>query len=104
MPKLENWCLHRKIDRPDRQYLAGNVYGHPSCYDGENISTSHILHIIDHQTVRTASGNTYSLGEPDPKFVEWCKEQGKHIPAADCKIKITDVTLIPFDREGACKN
>jgi len=53
--------------------LVGNVYGHPNHPDGYKVRTSDIIR-ADGRTVHTTSGHIYVLGEIDPAFVVWMRE------------------------------
>ena len=66
--------------------LTGTAYGHPKHQDGQKIRTSPILK-VDKNIVTTESGSIYELDEPNPKFVEYCKEAGGHIPTKYNPIK-----------------
>ncbi len=58
--------------------LSGAVYGYDRFDDGERVSSSVILNV---QGRRIETMNTiYMLGDIDPKYYEWCVEQGCHIP------------------------
>jgi hypothetical protein len=67
------------------RHLSGQVYGHPSFDDGEIIHTSDIKS-VDGNKVSTRN-SVYTLGKPDPKFVEWCKANGCHVPTKEEPIK-----------------
>jgi len=89
--RLENWSItcsadpYRPPERQTRQ-LRGEVYGHPRRPDGEHIRTSSIVS-AGGGTVTTRN-SVYTLGEPDPKFVEWCRENGHHVPTSEEPIKV----------------
>ena len=56
--------------------------------DGEPICTSLIVKPGNTPcTIVTFSGSIYQLGNPEPAYVEWCKEKGCHIPTAEEPIK-----------------
>lgn len=76
--------------------LSGRIYGHlynenrHRSDDGTKITTSRI--VSSEKTpkgivINTASGSRYLLGEPDPAFVNYCKDNGYHIPTKDNPIK-----------------
>lgn len=66
--------------------LTGFVYGHPKHSDGTEIRTSPIVK-SDKNLVTTYSGSVYELDEPDPIFVEYCKQAGVHVPTKENPIK-----------------
>jgi len=89
--RLENWSTTGSDDPyqpPEHQTrrLQGNVYNHPRFNDGRSIRTSSIVS-IDGGTV-TTKNSVYTLGEPDPRFVEWCRENGHHVPTPEEPIKV----------------
>lgn len=79
MVRIENWKVVSRGDgfTPPEMHspvLSGQVYEHPHFEDGSNVTSSRILK-VDGRTVTTYSGRVYTLGEPDPEYVEWCTEQ-----------------------------
>ena len=89
--RLENWSVTGSADLytpPERQTrrLQGEVYGHPTHPDGEHIRTSNIVN-VDGGTVTTLN-SVYTLGEPNPEYVEWCRENGHHVPTPEFPIKV----------------
>jgi len=80
MPRLENWSMVQGFDPylpPEAQpgFLQGIVYGHNRLDDGEHILTSALVEFdLTAGTAKTRSGSDYSLGKPDPKWVEWLEE------------------------------
>ncbi len=90
MYRLENWStgVRNPYLAPEQQalYLHGDVYDRPSYEDGESISTTRIAN-VDGNVITTRSGSVYLLGEPDPKFIEYCKEQGVYVPTKEVPIK-----------------
>lgn len=70
-----------------RQHIHGDVYDHPRFPDGENVTTSAITK-VDGPYVQTESGSTYVMGDPDPDYVDWCREQGHHIPTREEPIRV----------------
>lgn len=61
--------------------LNGEVYGHDRFDDGERVSSSVILNV---QGRKIETHNTiYILGEIDPKYLQWCIDQGCHVPTVD---------------------
>jgi hypothetical protein len=66
--------------------LSGEVYGHDRFPDGDNITTSTIIK-VEGNVVNTFSGSKYELGQPSADYVEWCREQGCHIPTPEEPIK-----------------
>lgn len=76
MVKLECWSMSRNpFHAPElgTERLQGKVYGHPKYEDGVSILTAFIKS-VDGKVVTTSSGRIYLLGEPDPKYVKWMKE------------------------------
>ena len=89
--RLENWSTTGSDDpyRPPEQqtrWLQGEVYDHLYQQDGQRIRTSIIIG-VDGRVVTTRN-SVYTLGEPDPKFVEWCHENGHHVPTSEEPIKV----------------
>ena len=58
--RLENWEM---ISNPwkMKQYLHGEVYGHPRLPDGRLVTTSAVIELHDNVAV-TKSGTIYQLG------------------------------------------
>ena len=88
--RLENWSttgFNDPYQPPELQTLRlqGQVYGHHVFEDGERIGTSDMVS-VDGNTVTTRN-SVYTLGQPDPKFVEWCRENGHHVPTPEEPIK-----------------
>lgn len=82
MVRIENWFVCFKdgqdvYEPPEmrRQYLSGNIFGHPRHEDGKHVRTSHIVAWVDDK-VTTASGTEYQLGKPCEEYAAWCREQG----------------------------
>ena len=50
--------------------IVGNVYGHPKFENGDIITTSRIIEVINSHKIRTISGSIYELGEPDEKYLQ----------------------------------
>lgn len=92
--RIENWSAvaHSlgKYDPPEfqRYQLWGVVFGHPRFEDGEFIRSSDIKQ-VDGSRVTTSSGSVYILGTPDRLYVEWCRENGRHIPTQEEPLKLT---------------
>lgn len=85
--KLNNWKLVEDQDPyqpPElrRKRLSGEVFGHPRHDDGSRVVTSEV-ESIDGRVVRTFSGSEYTLGDPDPDYVEWCQENGHYTELFD---------------------
>lgn len=77
--RIEQWAVVEDADpyvAPEmrRRYLRGQVFGHPNPRhaDGKTVTTSRIIN-VDGRRVKTNSGSTYVLGEPDPAYVEFCR-------------------------------
>jgi len=88
--RLENWLVTGTADpylSPElqRKQISGEVYGHPTRPNGRRILTSAILRIDGN--VITTGNSVYTLGEPDPVYVEWCRENGHHVPTPEQPIK-----------------
>jgi len=79
MYRLENWSV--STDNPyyppeaGRQYLAGNVYGHPRFEDGHRILTSKPVK-ADGRLITTFSGSVYQLGKVSDDYLAWLTEHG----------------------------
>ena len=89
--RLENWSVAGSAYQytpPERQirWLQGKVYGHPTRQDGRWVRTSDIVN-VEGNVVFTRN-SVYTLGEPDPKFVAWCRENGHHVPTSEEPIKV----------------
>ncbi len=87
---LENWSVVSFCDEytaPEcKKYnLFGNVYNHPRFENGDFIYTSYIKE-VNGKIVQTYN-TEYTLGKPDKKYVEKCKQYGWHVPTEDCPIK-----------------
>lgn len=95
MFKLENWSTVSVDNETNRYtppeaksvYLNGEIYGNPRFTDGNRITTTRIVK-IDGNLVETYSGSKYELGEPDPKFVEYCKNNNLYVPTKEVPIKV----------------
>lgn len=83
MPFLQNWSLRYIGEFNDNLYLApelrtlslhGEVYNDEKgrFKDGEVVTTSHIMN-IDGRVVTTRN-TVYTLGDVDPNYVAWHKE------------------------------
>jgi len=91
---LENWSMTStasvigEYDPPECRgmQIQGNVYDHPYYHEGEHITTSRVQEVAGH-VVRTLN-SVYTLGEPDPKYIEWCRQQGCHVPTPDSPIEV----------------
>lgn len=95
--RIENWVIcipeANQYMPPEalRSYIHGDVYECENYDDGDSISTSYIVRKgPEPDTVVTYSGSVYRLGEPKPSFVEWCKENGFHVPTPEEPIKWKD--------------
>jgi hypothetical protein len=91
MIRLENWACVMKdpYKAPEQQgiRLRGIAFGHPKHASGTKVTTSPVVAAIGRQ-VKTASGSTYVLGEPDPSYVDFCTAHDKHIdPNQPIKVK-----------------
>lgn len=92
MRTLENWsmtCIKAGPFSPPEagEYrLQGEAYGNPRFEDGKSVCTSAIMS-VGGRRVETSSGSVYILGKPSEKYIEWCREQGCHIPTNEEPIK-----------------
>ena len=75
--RIENWSLCTTLFDPYKppelhaKKVHGNVYGHPTYPDGEEITTSRIIEVnAATHTVKTVSGSVYELGAVDPGYEE----------------------------------
>ena len=65
--RLENWHL---VGGPGGRVLVGDIYGHDTIRDGEVVTTSLVQELsIPKKTAKTKNSE-YTLGKPDPLFVE----------------------------------
>ena len=90
--RLENWRIvgtQNPYCPPECMSLSisGEVYGNPKFPDGDRIQTSYVQDIDGDQEV-THSGSIYTLGELNAEYVEWCRENGHHIPTPENPIKV----------------
>jgi hypothetical protein len=58
-----------------RNYLQGDVFGHPRHEDGKNVTTSRISKVKG-RLVKTRSGSVYRLGRIKPEYRKFLKENG----------------------------
>ncbi len=58
--RIENWVVFTHFGKA-KQYLRGEVYGHPSFHDGQLVTTSAVIELGDSAAV-TTSGTVYRLG------------------------------------------
>jgi hypothetical protein len=58
--RIENWEVVT-IPWQSKQYLHGEVYGHPQFPDGHTVTTSRVIDLSDEMAV-TKSGTVYRLG------------------------------------------
>jgi hypothetical protein len=94
MIKLENWSVtNGSLDPyspPEHCIcLQGDVTGHPRLPDCF-CTTSPIVG-VNGREVTTYSGGVYVLGEPDPKYVQFCKDLGRHVPTEEEPIKVIKI-------------
>ena len=68
--------------------LQGRLFGHPRFEDGEQVTTSNLVHINGY-TVFTHNGSQYFLGAPNVEYVEWCRETDCHVPSSEEPIKLS---------------
>lgn len=86
MPHLDNWAVvivnsdPYKAPEQGTAVLVGTVSGHPKHPDGKEIQTSRLTYLkVIGRVAHTQSGYEYSLGEPDPKWVDWMKTKNIEI-------------------------
>lgn len=102
--RIENWAVVRAwadyYQAPEVSpfQISGQVYGHPNerHEDGKVCVTSIVKEV--NGSIVTTQNNTYILGTPSPEFVNWCKENGCHVPTAECPIKVK--RRVPHDERG----
>ncbi len=81
---LENWTVTAQPGQ--------DVYSEPVRVlrgrrpDGKCIRTSPIVRVTGN-LIQTQTGSEYTLGQPDPRYVEWCREHDHHIPTPEEPIK-----------------
>ena len=90
--RIEFWSIYSDnslYDAPEcRKFsIQGKVYGHSEFKDGKPIRTSDVVNVMGCE-VHTQSGSVYTLGEPNPAYVQWCKHNGRHVPTPDQPIKL----------------
>ena len=91
--RIENWYLGGNqqglYSAPEtrRNTISGQVFGNQKFHDGKWITTSWIVAISGCE-IETVSGSVYQLGSPDGQYMEWCRENGCHIPTPDEPIKL----------------
>ena len=74
MFRMENWsCTSYEHEPEEVRRLQGNVHDNPKFEDGTFIVSSVLVGIAG-KVATTASGSVYELGEVDPNFKEWIKE------------------------------
>lgn len=91
--KMTNWSAGERAEdaylAPEirRLCLQGDVKDHPTLEAGR-ITTSGIVG-VNGKFITTESGSVYELGDVQPAYLEWCKEQkSMHIPTAEEPIKL----------------
>lgn len=68
--------------------------------DGKDVITSSIEE-VDGKIIRTASGSTYFLGEPDPKYLAYLESIGyAYDPENPIKDKRTDHEDVPWRKRS----
>ncbi len=89
--RIENWSLSDwgPYDLPENQRfkVSGQVFGNPKFFDGDRITTSFLVAVSGCE-VSTYSGSVYRLGKPSDDYMEWCRENGCHVPTPDQPIKL----------------
>lgn len=84
---LEQWSVCSALKGcdtyipPEAQRIAvqARKSDRPGFEDG--ITTSRIVGIAG-RVITTRSGTQYRLGEPDPDYVQWCRDKGLHDPTS----------------------
>lgn len=86
MPRLENWFITLRTSTGDAYaapethdrypVLSGDVYDHPDHRDGTPVLTSKVLCIRMDANKALTKSREYELGTIDPKWLEWCEENG----------------------------
>jgi hypothetical protein len=95
---IDCWSLNTRFDNP---YIApecyypsvcGKVYSHvytdgrTGKEDGTVITTSAVNKTEKTpkgMVVTTLSGSRYLLGDPDPAYINYCEDNGYHVPTKD---------------------
>ena len=82
MPRLENWSVvstqtNESYIAPEHRnrHLVGEVFDHPTFWNGKEIETSSIQ-LAEGKVVVTRSGTRYELGSPSPDYLRWLQEKG----------------------------
>lgn len=75
MSRIENWSIGHSGDEytaPELriQQLFGTVYDHEVLDDGTDIRSSSVTKIDLPNRIIATRNSTYSLGAPDPKYLE----------------------------------
>lgn len=91
--KLENWSVASDPDPympPEHQiqFLCGEVYNHPKFSDGEKIKTSRIVDVMG--DLVWTNNSLYRLGVAAENYVQWCKDNHKHVPTEGEPIKMIE--------------
>ena len=91
--KLENWSVGCEPDsylppEMQTQFLCGEVYNHPKYPNGHRIKTSCIVDVLE-DLVWTRN-SLYRLGVAAENYVQWCKDNHKHIPTEGEPIKMKE--------------
>jgi hypothetical protein len=93
MTKLENWSIDTSILQPTNQEarlsisLTGDVYGHPSRPDGQQITTSPVVS-VEGKVATTHSGSRYLLGEASEQYTEFCRLNNLPLPVGENPIPL----------------
>jgi hypothetical protein len=67
--------------------LRGRVYNHSHIPDGIYVRTTPIKN-IEGNKITTQNGSIYELGEPDEKYIQWCRDNNLYVPTAEEPIKL----------------
>jgi hypothetical protein len=92
-PVLHNWSVRANTlgpyDPPEtrRITVSGAVFHSLKFQDGERITTSYIVGVSGVE-INTHSGSVYRLGTPNEDYMDWCRENGCHVPTPEEPIKL----------------
>lgn len=74
--KIRKWSITSGFTSAT-PHLYGNVYGHPNFEDGEVVVSSVVMSIdLERRIIKTYSGRTYHLEDPDPAWLQWLEDNG----------------------------
>jgi hypothetical protein len=92
MVELKNWSVQvdpNPYAAPETKalFLVGEVYGHPAKMDGKMIKTSRIQS-SDGLNVTTQNRTYILVGPPDPKWIQWLKDNNLDLPDSHNPIRM----------------